>query len=185
MSSCFALPWLFDGVVKRFEDEETNIVNLFGWRSRSQKTVTGDRVCWIPGDPNGAVGPLVEARNPGQNPRSLGTLDELFTCEAMGADISASWDERRQYEAARWVFDAWWRAVYLTYTGRVRIVSSLWLRPEAALFRYGACIQVVCALDSMIPDAAQGVSPVDTTGLITVDELDVSKTLTVTPEAST
>lgn len=181
MTATFALEHLYCAVKQRFVDEATPIVNLFGFRSRAQKLENGTRVCWIPGDENGAIGPLVAARYPGRNPRPLATLDELFTCEIASADDSNETDELAQYKATREAFDAWWRACYLAYTGRVRIVKAAWVAPERISFRHGLCIQAVCALDSMIPDVALGAAAATKVGL-TVTELDNTETVDVTPE---
>ena len=175
----FALTHLYDQVVARFDLEETLVPNLFGWKQPPQKMTTGNRITWYPGDPNGALGSLLPPKQPGRNPRPLATLDELFTVEIHGEDLSAPTNERKQYEAARLLYDAWWRAVYLAARGTVPVVNSQWIRPEQREFKNGAAIRVVCAIEAMIPDEAQQIAPADARAVIDMEDLDHTETLTV------
>jgi len=152
----FALLQLFDAVVARFTLDNTVCVNLFGWRTPQQKSVTGNRICWVPGD-DGELGGVTWANSrPGQNPRSLGTLGELFTVWIRAADATDPAmleNERVQYEAARTLFDAWYRAVYLHAHGTFTVESSEWMIEQNER-RYGAGIRVVCSIQAKIPDEA-------------------------------
>jgi hypothetical protein len=156
MADLLALEALFDAVVARFALETAPpavpVPNLFGWREPAQKMTTGARILWIPGDPNGDLGSLLPATQPGRNPRSIATLDELFTVEILSHDATALENERAQYHATRLLFDAWFRAVYLAMPGRVQIVKQEWITDRKER-RYGAAIRAVCAVSSMVPDA--------------------------------
>src|SRR6185436_1709651 len=154
MTEILALERLFDSVVARFAAEapagQTPVPNLFGWREPAQKLTTGARILWIPGDPNGSVGDLLPATQPGRNPRSIDTLLELFTVEVLAHDLTQLENERLQYHATRLLFDAWWRAVYLTMPGRVDVKSTEWVT-EKKERRYGAAIRAVCTVSAMVP----------------------------------
>lgn len=178
----FALTHLFDAVTARFQDEGTHVPNLFGWREPAKKTVTGNRITWVPGDPNGVLGAMTAAKQPGRNPRPLMTIEELVTVEIQASDPGNPEDERAQYVATRLLYDAWLRAVYLAARGTFRIVASSWLT-EKKERRYGACIRVVLAIDAMVPDLAHEIAAADTGANIDVHELDVTQNLTVSPGA--
>lgn len=174
MTTTFALTGLYDAVVARFLAEGTEVPNLFGWREPSKRPAsggagtapTGTRITWVPGDPDGDLGELGPAKQPGRNPRPLATLAELFTVEVQAHDPSAPENERLQYEAARLLFDAWYRAVYLAAHGTFELVSTQWLN-EKNQRRHGACIRAVCAINAMVPDVAQRIAPVDVTAAFT------------------
>jgi len=155
MAEILALELLFDSVVARWAHEagpgETPVPNLFGWREPAQKLTIGTRIVWIPGDPNGDFGAIVPVTQPGRNPRSLATLDELFTVEILAHDPVALENERAQYHVTRLLFDAWWRACYLAMPGRVAIVKNEWITDRKER-RFGAGIRAVCSVSAMIPD---------------------------------
>lgn len=174
----FALTHLYDAVVARFEQEGTNVPNLFGWRKPPQREITGPRITWYPGDPNGALGTIGPAKQPGRNPRSLGTVNELFTVEIHGEDPSAPNDERKQYEATRLLYDAWYRAVYLAARGTFTITTPQWITDKKE-FRNGAAIRVVGTIEAMIPDVTQKIAPVDVRAVVDAEQLDVTETITV------
>jgi hypothetical protein len=174
----FAVTYLFDNVVARFQDEGTQVPNLFGSREPAKKLVTGNRITWVPGDPNGALGAMLPAKQPGRNPRPLMTIEELVTVEIQASDPSSPENERKQYEATRLLYDAWLRAVYLAARGTFRVVTSSWLNDKKER-RHGAAIRVVLAIDAMVPDLAQEIAPVDTGANIDVHEFDVTDNLTV------
>lgn len=173
-----ALTYLFDNVVARFQEEGTHVPNLFGWQKPAQKLVTGNRITWVPGDPNGALGAMLPAKYPGRNPRPLMTIEELVTVEIQASDPSKPEDERAQYVATRLLYDAWLRAVYLAARGTFRIVTSSWLI-EKKERRHGAAIRCVCAIDAMVPDLPQEIAPVDTGANIDVHEFDVTQNLVI------
>lgn len=174
MADTWALTKLFDAVVTRFAAESLVVPNAFGWREPAKKAVTGKRIVWYPGDPNGDLGELASARYPGRNPRPLATLLELFTVEITSSDASAPETERTQYLAVRSLFDAWYRAVYLAASGTVKVISSEWVIDKNER-RHGACIRVIASIEAMIPDAEITASPADTTADITSVALDVSQ----------
>ena len=87
----------------------------------------------------GNVGALGAPKYTGQVPnRQLATLEELCTVEITAVDLSDHTDERKQYQAARELFDAWYRAVYLAAVG-----SFL---GSAALGRTAGCVLILDAL---------------------------------------
>lgn len=156
MADVLALELLFDSVVARFAAEVAPgvapVPNLFGWRDPAQKLTTGARILWIPGNPNGDLGSLLPATQPGRNPRSIATLAELFTVEILAHDAAALENERAQYHATRLLFDAWLRAVYLAMPGRVALVTNEWITDRKER-RFGAAIRAVCTVSAMVPDA--------------------------------
>jgi hypothetical protein len=106
----------------------------------------------VPGDDaTGSFGPVIAPRSVGGNPRSLADLEELFTVYLFASDPTRPEVELAQYKAARLLFDAWWRAVYLAAHGNVRMVASKW-SVKSIERRYGAGMRVVCAIRSPIPD---------------------------------
>jgi len=157
MADTLALEQLFKDVSHRFEDEETCVPNVFGWRKPAKRGAQQDRICWVPGDPSGSAGDLIGARQPGRNPRSIATLAETFTVYIEARDVVNMdlQNELYQYKAARLLFDAWYRAVYLSSTGRnlVTVKSASWMADRKAR-PHGATLRVVCIIQAMIPDAA-------------------------------
>ncbi len=186
MAIVLALPFVFDAVVSLFaadaaaQDPPVDPVpNVFGWQASAQQYPTAARIVWIPGDPNGALGALGPAQpTSAAGARSLGTLNELFTCEIRSSGTPAT-NERAQYQAVRELFDAWWRAVYLAAPGKVRVESSAWLTDKLER-RHGAALRVVCSVEAMVTDEPYTTAPVDTGAEIEVEELDHSETLEVT-----
>lgn len=176
MADTWALTKLYDDVVARFALEDLDVPNLFGWREPARKVETGNRIVWYPGDPRGDLGELAGARYPGRNPRSLATLNELFTVEITASDASSPETERSQYLAVRDLFDAWYRAVHLAASGTFKIISNEWVIDKKER-RHGACIRVVASIEAMIPDTEITTAPVDTSASIDVDELDESENL--------
>jgi len=174
VSVIFALEQLVADVTARFTAEGTAATNAFGWRPPAQQMITGDRVIWTPGDPNGALGSLEPARNPGRNPRPLFTLRELFTVTIVAQDTATPEDELAQYRAARLLYDAWLRACYHAARGNFAIVSQSWIA-ERIERRAGAAIRAVCTIDAMVPDTAATTAPVDTGAALDVEELDVTE----------
>lgn len=155
MTSCangdgLALLHVFDGVIGVFASKRWGEVNLFGWRSPDQKLETGARICWYPGDPNGALGAL-NAPRIGQAPRRLATLDELFTVELQAYDKDDPTNERKQYARTRELFDRWWSAIHKVAHGVVRIAASQWITTTKNV-RAGACLRIVCAVQAGVPD---------------------------------
>jgi hypothetical protein len=179
MADTLALIALYDAVVARFVLEGTAATNHFGWRASAQQ-LPGQRIVWIPGDEDGDIGEMLAPRHPGGNPRSLGTLDEIFRVEIKGEDTTAPESERAQYIAARFLFDTWYRAIYLAAHGTFAIKTANWIVDKKER-RHGASINVVCAIQAMIPDSEQGVAPADTRAVIDVTQLDVTEQFETAP----
>lgn len=154
--------------------------HTFGWRESAQKMVTGPRYAWIPGDPNGRLGQLLPARAPGRNPRPIATLEELCTVEITSADAdpAKAMDERAQYRAVRQAFDAWFRAMYLSFHGAFRLVDSSWVTARKEL-RHGATLRVVIAVQATLADEPVEVAPTDTNALVAMSLVDTVETTTV------
>jgi hypothetical protein len=166
VTDTLALPWLVQKVTDRFAAESTGATNVFGWKPVNRQAAK-PRVCWVPGDDkNGDLGEIAPPQSPGRNPRPLGTLRELVTVYIEGWDTSAPEDETKQYEVTRFLFDAWFRAVYLAYKNQFLVKSAGWVN-EKNERRRGAAIRVVLAVNAMIPDAAKQVAPADTHAEIT------------------
>jgi hypothetical protein len=179
MTDTLALEQLYNDVVARFTAEGTSCTSLFGWRVPAQQ-VLGARIAWVPGDPSGNAGQDGPARNPGRNPRPIGTLRELFHVIISSSDLTAPENELRQYKATRLLRDAWHRAVYLAAHGTFAIQSETWI-VEKNERRFGAALRIVCVIESMIPDEPATTAPVDTSAVIDVSSLDQTETLTVSP----
>lgn len=178
MADTLALEKLYNDVVALWAAEAVlpavPVLNLFGWRTPADKlntgTPAGTRICWVPGDPSGALGELGPAAQPGRNPRSLATLGELFTCLISASDQTAPESELAQYKAARFLFDAWWRAVHKSMPGRVRLVALAWVI-DAKERRFGATIRAVCAVEAMVPDVAFKTMPTSAAQAVITTEL--------------
>jgi hypothetical protein len=178
MAGKLALVHLYDSVIATFAEEGTAVPNLFGWTEPDQKLETKARIIWVPGDDeSGEVGEQVEARQPGRNPRSLGTLIELFTIYIATANRAQPEKEISQYIAARELWDTFWRAAFLvtegepgTTLGKPRLE---WLI-DRKVRRFGAALRVVCSVEAMIADVAHATAPADLEGELAV-EFDVSE----------
>lgn len=178
MAIILALPALVDAVTARFEAElDAPPAQSFGWREPARQP-RSHRIVWVPGDDEGdALGEVSAAKYPGRNPRPLATVHELATVYLEAVDTSARENERAQYVAARLLFDAWLRAVYLAAHGTYRIESVRWVT-GAKERRYGAAIRVLLSIEAMVPDEAHELVPADAHAEIDVEELDVSETMT-------
>lgn len=157
MADTLALEKLFGDVVSRFATESTAVPNVFGWREPSKRGAQQNRICWVPGDPSGSAGEVIQARYPGGNPRSIGTLLETFTIYVEGKDSTSPENELAQYKAARLIFDAWFRAAYLSVKNLLKVKSTSWM-VDRKTRRFGATIRAVCTVQAMIPDAVYTVA---------------------------
>lgn len=181
------LPCLYDLVVARFQAESTRIPNLFGWRKPASKEETGPRIVWVPGDPNGAIGVLSTRKGqPGLggdagNPRILGTLGELFTLYVISADPTDPENERKQYAAARELFNAWWRAAFLAANATLKPIALNWIVDKKER-RHGAAMRCVFAIDAPIPDQTLEVVPADAHAAIALSLLDNTENFIAPPE---
>lgn len=178
MADTLALEKLYADVVAQFAADGTAADQPFGWRPETQQAIV-PRITWQPGDASGSLGKIAPPRNPGRNPRPLGTLLELFTCTISSQDPSDPENELKQYKLTRLLYDAWFRAVYLNAYGTFTIERSDWIRVGVITQRrYGAAIRVVGTIQAMIPDAElQGV-PVDTVAIVGVSSLNETETQT-------
>lgn len=175
----FALENLYNNVVARFTLEGTAVPNLFGWREPVKQLTTGSRIQWVPGDDDsGDAGKTQPPRNPGAVPRSIGTLAELVTVYCVGIDTSAPENELAQYKAARTLYDAWFRAVFLAANGTYQILKTKWI-VEKTERRHGATLRVLLAIEAKIPDAIPDSAPTDTAAEIGAAELDVTEHQTI------
>jgi hypothetical protein len=182
MPTVLALPVLYEAVVARFAAESTVCAQSFGWLEQPRLATVTARITWMPGDFGGNLGPIEAPKQPGRNPRPLATLAELCTVDVFAFDPSAPTVELAQYTATRLLFDAWYRAVYLAARGTFAVQSSEWVRPKSGR-PHGACIRAILRLDSMIPDIAHAVAPLDSDIDLVVSLLDRDENLTI-PEAT-
>jgi hypothetical protein len=179
MAVVLALPRLYDGVVAQFASEGLAVPNTFGWRARAQRSGAAKRIVWIPGDDeNGDMGEVGPAKQPGRNPRPLATLLELFTVYVEAQDETAPETERTQYQAARELFDAWYRAAFLVAGMTLVVQRSGWVINKKER-RFGAAIRALCTIEAMIPDAEEGVAPTDTGAAIATSEFAVTETTVI------
>ena len=153
MADTLAIEKLYNDVVARFTAESTAIPNVFGWQTPKQRGAQQNRICWVPGDPSGSAGQVSSARNPGENPRCIATLEELFTVYIEAKNSTSPENELLQYKAARFNFDAWYRAAYLSVRNLLSIKSASWM-VDRTTRRFGATLEVVCEIKAMIPDSA-------------------------------
>lgn len=148
----FPIEGLFAAVESSFLADGYEVDMLFGWRAPAKKKTAARRITWVPGDPSGTVGVLGAAKKTaGYMPRSLATLDELFTLEFGAVDHDHPESDAASYRATRLLFDAWYRAAYHAARGTFSIVSTGWetRRNER---RHGALLRIVIALEAAIPD---------------------------------
>ena len=151
MPDVLALPILHDAVQARFASEGATCAFGFGWRQPALQ-VTGPRIVVVPGDELGTFASEIGApKKPGQNPRGLANVPELFHVVVSTADLADAENERVQYIACRLLLDAWIRAAVLEAGPRLRYVSGEWLTDREAR-RYGASLITVWTLDAVVPD---------------------------------
>ncbi len=163
MVDTLALENLVDRIQARFTADGTTAAIAFGWKEPAKQVNQGpgraNRIVFVPGDPNGAIGEVGPAKYPGRNPRPLGTLGELVTVYVWAYDATAPTNERSQYGAARRLFDAWYRAAYIAMRGHFRLVSTKWVTGKTER-PFGAEIEAVIAIESEIPDTPWQTPPV-------------------------
>lgn len=151
-----ALPNIYEKVKTFFADEGMGTSFAFGWseapKQDNQGAGGGNRIVYVPGDGSGSLGSLVAPKGPGRNPRPLANLIESFTVFVWGYDATKAGNDLAQYEATRLLYDSWYRAMYHVAHGTFSIVSQAWVTPPGRLSTRGAAIQVVCAVQAVIPD---------------------------------
>jgi len=177
-----AIPHMFDAVAARFALEGTEVPMVFGWRTPAQRPATLPRIAWVPGD-DGKVGTIAPVRQPGRNPRPLATLVELVTIYCEAADASAHTNERAQYIAARLLFDALYRAIYLAARGTFALVDLRWVDERKEL-RYGATLRALFSVEAMIPDAPLATAPAGARAVVDVELLDLDEQIETGPPAA-
>lgn len=150
--------------------------NVFGWREPSRQGGPAARIVWMPGDPGGNLGAFTAPKYPGRIDigRPLVGLDELFTVWLSNADDTQPNNELAQWKAARLLYDAWMRAIYLVAHGTFKIVSQAWEIAKNER-RYGATLRIVGAIQAVIPDTVPTLVPIDTGANVTYTELDASE----------
>lgn len=167
MPEVLALPLLHDAVEARFADEGATCAFLFGWREPATQ-VRGPRIVVVPGDDvAGTFASGIGApKKPGQNPRGLANIPELFHVIVSTADLADAENERVQYTACRLLLDGWIRAAVLYAGPRLRYVSGSWLTDRSTR-RYGASLVTVWSIDAVVPDVTfpEG----DLTGLLDME----------------
>lgn len=196
MSEVFALPLLFDAMSAILAADVIPPPTMkFGWKEVAkqinQGTGRANRIVFAPGDEHFEFGKDLAPDKPGRNPRPLATEEELFTAYIWAVDNSDRNNERLQYEAARALYDAWRRALYLaTHTdgdngiGPAAVVMQRWSKSGDRLERpFGAEIIAVCTVQAMVPDIADDeLGEADNVGSITtVHELLTTTRMVVTP----
>lgn len=176
MASVFALPILYQAVVDRFTADMFECVCTFGFNEAPKVITSTRRVTFTPGDTSRGLGSISAPKGIGRNPRSLATLEELFTLTMHGVDTSNPSNDLLQYEVARGLYDAVYAAMYRAAHGTFKIQRSEWLPKE--IITHGACIRSVCSVDAAIftQPAPQEVAPVDSQASTTLEDLDHEET---------
>lgn len=139
----------------------------FGWRAAQDRS-SAFRVVVVPGS-DGDLGELSAPLQLGGNPRSVADLRERFTLYLEARDSSAPQDERKQYTAARLLFDATWTYLRDIATANLELVDARWIGGAGTLgaqSQSGATIRAVCALRVPIPREARLVIPASTDAVV-------------------
>lgn len=177
----FALPELVARVRTRFESEAVDVAVpvTLGWRAPTVQRETSHRIVWVPGDDSGwAFGSLGAPESPHVSlARPLARVDEVWTCYIEAEDVSAPDDELAQYMAARTLYDAWYRAVYLARIPHT-IATQRWVVDRTVRYA-GAAIRVTGTVSAVVPDAPSTIAPSDTGASVAVQKLGLTQTLTI------
>lgn len=184
MAVTLALPRLYQAVVARFLAEAPTPGNpiatqYFGWREVA-KQHPGPRIVWVPGLPNGEMGPLEPPRFPGRRAagRPLHNTPEAFHCFVTGYDDTAKTDELLQYTAARLLYDELIRAIYLEAHGTIGASKASWVTDKKE-FRAGATLLFTSSVQAVHTDREAATAPADTGAILQIEELDVTEELRV------
>ena len=137
---------------------------VFGWREAPKQINQGpngaSRVVIQPGDASGKLGTLGPGKLPGKNPDSLATLFELATLWLWAWDSSDSSD-LAQWRAVRRLHDLVMPIILREYRGRWAQMSADYQRPELER-RFGAELQIVIAVEAVVPDDVRPEAPGNT-----------------------
>lgn len=126
-------------------------VFAFGTREPAKR---GDslRVIFVPGDEAGDAGEVGPARNPGRDPRPLMTLGELFTVYCEAYDSTGPEVELAQWKAARLLWDAVMRAIYLSAHGTFEVQSTEHMTDRSTR-RHAWAIRSLVTVQAPVPDS--------------------------------
>src|SRR5262249_31903901 len=110
------------------------------------------RVLLVPGDPGGKVDAgLLGGKNPGRDPNGVATMIELATLYLWSVDLSSATDAHVQWRACRRLHDVVIPICIRGFRGRWKQLSKTWIKPETER-PFGAEMQIVFAVEAMIPD---------------------------------
>lgn len=160
---------------------------VFGHREVIKQTNQGpgraNRVVFDPFDSPSEDGP---PRDPGQPERPLATLEEGFNIYCWARDASAPRDELAQWRAARLLYDAVRRAIYLATTDEdvgtpVAIKSFGWVPGPPGELPFGAEIKLGCRIASKVPDAPYTLVTTNLELIGSIGDVD-TETITSGPE---
>ena len=109
-------------------------------------------------------------------------LGGSFTVYVEGYDATDARSERAQYQITRELWDAYYRALYLSAHGTFEVLSMKWDTSKNTAQR-GAMLVATIAIQAMIPDAALETAPADTRAVV-VPSLDAVNDGSGTADAS-
>lgn len=177
MADTLALEYFYNRALTRLAVFRPTLADVtrFGWREPTKQLAATNRITWVPGTPTGKAGNVGPVKYPGRNPRSLGTLDELFTVYIVGFDATAPHNEMAQWRATRFLYDSWFASLQWAAQGQYAVISQDWELSKNE-YRAGATLVVVAAVQSMIPDLVRTPAPVDVHGHIATTELGITET---------
>ena len=179
MAETLGLTNLFDLVVARYTAESITVPHYFGWREPAKQR-DGNRIIWVPGDPSGKLGVAAPPKYPGQRQAGkplLNTL-ELFHCYIVGYDKTDPSNERKQYFAARLLYDQLVRVMYQVAHGTFTMPDSTWVTDKKE-FRAGATILLASSVQTVQPEEPQQGVPANTGLIAGVEMLDLTEELRV------
>lgn len=191
MAITLALPRLYDAVGARLIDEGALntedppvlvplAAQYFGWREPARQHI-GNRIVWVPGEPDGKIGEFGPPRYPGARPdgRHLFNLPEAFHCYLTAYDSSQPENELLQYTAARLLLDNFVRLLYACAHGTLGTLRAAWYSGGKKEFRAGATILLTGSVQAVQPDVQRATAPVDTGAILQIEVLDLTEELRV------
>lgn len=155
-AATLSLDYLFDRIVTQSAERlDPAPACFFGWREPgkqlNQGTGGANRILLVPGDPGGKVGDIEGGKRPGRDPNGLATMVEVATLYLWSYDATDPTDARLQWRAARRLHDVVIPLCIRAFRGRWKQMAKTWLRSDLER-PFGAEMQVVFAVESMIPD---------------------------------